>query len=176
MKILVEGIPAAGRDVELALRDGWAAEAAEVALDRAPTRLSGVISLKRASTKGVVLVGVRAEAVRAGSCDRCGEPCELVVRSEANLLYAPEEAGSAAYDGGEIELEVDDLDLGWYTGGELSLEDVLREALTLALPTRVTCTDTVGCDMRTDALLAATRPSESPFAVLGRLKSRPDPE
>ena len=178
MKILVEGIPSAGVEVTFGLGDkkSWAIDAATTALDRAPTRLAGKIELNKASDKGVVMVTIRAQAAGDATCDRCAEPCELVVEADGRLLYGPEERGSEAYDGGELELEADELELGWYSRGELSLEDVLREALALALPARVTCTDTVECDKRTDALLAAPRAADGPFAVLARLKPAPDAE
>ncbi len=166
MKILVEGIPAAGREIAFGLGDAWAMDAATVALDAAPERLTGKFELRRASTKGVVVVDVKAEAGAGSTCDRCGEPVDRAAVVDVRLLYAPEEKGSAAYDGGELELEAEDLDLGWYREGELDLGDVLREALTLALPTRTTCADVPGCDKRTDALLGATRASSDPFAAL----------
>jgi uncharacterized metal-binding protein YceD (DUF177 family) len=180
VKILVEGIPSAGLEVSLGLADkrpDWVTQAATAALDTAPTRLSGRIELEKASEKGVVVVKIDAEAARPAVCDRCAEPFELVVNVDSRLLYGPEERGTEAYDGtGELELGADDLELGWYRAGELDLEDVLREALALALPTRITCTDTEGCDRRTDALLAATRTADGPFAVLARLKRAPDAE
>jgi uncharacterized metal-binding protein YceD (DUF177 family) len=172
MKILVDGIPAGGRQVTLGPKDDWAVEAATEALDGRPVRLTGRVEVTRASQKGVVLVDVDVDAVTAAPCDRCGEPCERGSHPVVRLLYAPEEKGSAAYDGGEIELEADDLEVGWYRQGELDLGDVLREALALELPARTVCADSAGCDSRTDALLSATRPAVGPFAGLGGWKPR----
>lgn len=172
MKILVEGIPSAGREIELGLGRAWAVEAASIALDGPPTVLEGLIELRRATSKGVVLVDVKATASTAAICDRCGEACLRITQVDAHLLYAPEEKGSEAYDGGEVELEAEDLDLGWYAEGEIALDDVLREALTLALPSRTTCADTTECDKRTDALLAAARGPSAPFAGLRGWKPR----
>lgn len=172
MRIAVEGIPAAGRDVAFGLRDSWATEAATTSLDRSPDRLEGTISLRRASARNVIQVDVKADAGGAATCDRCGEPCELAVAVDTRLLFAPEEAGTAAYDGNlELELQAEDLDLGWYTDGEIDLADVLREALALALPTRVVCADVAGCDKRTDTLLSAAR-APGPFTVLEGLLGR----
>lgn len=200
MKILVDGIPAAGREVTFGLGDAWAVAAAELALDRAPARLAGTVHLKRASAKGqVVVVDVSAQAGAPTECDRCGEPCELAVSVDARLLFAPEEVGGAAYDGldarsdlesggrsgdraaraadlaesgshPEIELAEDDLDVGWYRGGELDLQEVIGEALALETPPRVVCADVAECDKRTDALLAAARVADGPFAALRALK------
>src|SRR5262245_31398747 len=98
MRILVDGIPATGREV---LLDGarWATAAAAGSLERPPTTLTGVIHLKRAANRGAVVVDVRAHATADAVCDRCGEPCTLDVQVDTRLLYAPEEVGGAAYDG-----------------------------------------------------------------------------
>ena len=109
-------------------------------------------------------VGVRALASADATCDRCGEPTRLVADVDTALLYAPTESEGLAFEG-EIELDADELDVGWYTEGLIDLGEVLQEALTLALPARVVCADTEACDKRTDALLTPAR-AESPFSVL----------
>lgn len=172
MKLLVEGIPSGGRQIEAGLRDDWAASAAAEALDGAPTGLVARLDVRRAGQKGVVHVDLDAEATTEATCDRCGEPAPRRSHAVLQLLYAPEEKGSAAYDGGEIELEAEDLDLGWYRDGEIDLGDVLREALALELPPRTVCADSAACDRRTDALLSATRPAGGPFAGLEGWKPR----
>ncbi|MEQ1503136.1 MAG: DUF177 domain-containing protein [Myxococcota bacterium] len=191
MKIAIESLPVAGREIRFGRADGWAAEAAAQALDRPAERLEGRIDLKRASQSGVVVVDVSVTAAAPTTCDRCGEPCELAVSVDTRLLFAPgtPEAGpeSEAFDGislgtdsqessAELELRSDDLDLGWYKDGELVLGDVLSEALALAVPPKVVCADSAECDRRTDALLATAKVADGPFAVLGALKRRPDTE
>lgn len=193
VKIIVEGIPAPGREVPFGLSDAWAVEAATTSLDRPPSRLVGSFLLNRANatnpggTRGVVIVDVKADTGAPATCDRCGEECELAVNTEIRLLYAPEETEGAAFDGislndlhpssespsskrTDVELDVEDLDLGWYSKGELPLGDVLCEALALATPTRVVCADRAECDKRTDILLATAKVADGPFAVLGSLK------
>jgi uncharacterized metal-binding protein YceD (DUF177 family) len=204
MKVLVDGIPAAGREVRFGPNDAWAVEAATRSLDRAPARLDGTIKLKRAASRGdqlghVVIVDVAAEAGAETTCDRCGEPCELAVKVDGRLLFAPEESGGAAYDGldaradlfgsaegaakapeavtsgrTEVELGADDLDVGWYSDGAIDLEAVLGEALALETPPRVVCADVGECDKRTDALLATARVVDGPFAALRALKRGSD--
>ena len=164
MRIAVDGIPAAGREINLALRQGWAADAATNALDRRPDALDGVITLQRATERGAVRVGVRATTSADATCDRCGDPTRLIAAVDTVLLYAPGESQGKAFEG-EIELDADELDVGWYSEGHIDLGEVLQEALALALPTRVVCADTAACDKRTDALLAPAR-AESPFSVL----------
>lgn len=177
MRIPVEGIPAVGRRIDFGLRDEWAFIATEGSLERPPVSLSGALALSIASKRnGVIRVEASIQASTRVVCDRCGEECELVVTESSVLLYAPEESGGGAYDGGEIELSVDDLDLGWYQQGEIDLANVVREAVALALPVRIVCTDTPECDRRTDALLAehAAKPGHPAFEALQALKTRVD--
>jgi uncharacterized metal-binding protein YceD (DUF177 family) len=170
MKIVVEGIPSTGREVPVGLREEWARVAAAEAIDGPPSTLAGRIIVTKASAKGVVHVDLDVNARTTTVCDRCGEATERGAHPKVRLLYAPEEKGTEAYDGGELELEADDLDLGWYADGHLDLSDVLREALALALPTRTLCADSAECDRRTDLLLSTTRSTGGPFAALGGWK------
>lgn len=197
MKIVVEQIPAAGRQVTFDKTVEWAVEAAKLSLDRPPSALSGSFELKRAQN-GVVIVDLRATSSAQATCDRCGEECSLDLAIETRLLYAPEEKGGADYDGltlsetsagkkqkkerkkdsvGDdeegIELDEQDLDVGWYRRGEIDLGDVLSEALALAAPPRIVCADIAECDRRTSALLStATATDSGPFAALAALKRK----
>ncbi|MEZ4239450.1 MAG: YceD family protein [Myxococcota bacterium] len=190
----VDGLPATGRVLAFGLGEPWAQAAAATALDRPPEHLKGEIRIKRANQHGgpradVVIVDIEAATGAPATCDRCGEACELRIDLDTRLLYAPEgeegEPDSAAFDGvalddpsgrgegrllpdaEEIDLaSSDELDLGWYQDGELILEDVLCEALSLAAPSRVVCADRAACDERTNELLAAGSTAASPFAAL----------
>jgi uncharacterized metal-binding protein YceD (DUF177 family) len=173
VRIAVEGIPAAGREIPVTLRESWAVDAATNALDLRPDRLEGVITLQRATGKGVVRVGVRATASAESTCDRCGEATTLTADVDTVLLYAPSESEGRAFEG-EIELDADDLDVGWYSDSQIALGEILQEALALALPPRVVCADVAACDKRTDALLTPPSPT-SPFAgLLGLFPGRGD--
>ncbi len=66
----------------------------------------------------------------------------------------------------ESFLSDEDLEIGWYEGGELDLGDILREALALELPLRVVCVDEAACDARTDALLGAPPEPDGAFHAL----------
>jgi uncharacterized metal-binding protein YceD (DUF177 family) len=151
------------------MHDGWAVEAASLALDGSPDVLEGRATVRKASKRGVVHVELDVRVTVTRPCDRCGDDTTLEVHTDSQLLYAPEDGGDASLEG-EIELDAEDLDLGWYPGGAIRMADVLREALALELPTRVVCADTAECDRRTDALLAASKADESTghpgFAVL----------
>lgn len=170
MRIAVDEIPASGRVVAFAQHDSWAVGAAAASLDRDVESLVGELTLQRASQKGVVRVDVRCNVAVEAVCDRCANACRLELEVECALLYAPEESDGDAFDGGEIELESDDLDVGWYSDRRIEAGDVLREAIALALPGRVVCADVAECDKRTAELLSSTQEGAakaSPFASIG---------
>jgi uncharacterized metal-binding protein YceD (DUF177 family) len=152
VRIEVEDLPIRGRDVNVSLAEPWAIEATQVALDAVPTELSGHLHVSR-HKGGEVQVVLQAHAAGPRSCDRCGAEVSLVVDAAETLAYLPD--GARVPEQGEVALEDEDLDLGWYSGGVLDLRDVLTEALTLHLPTRVACADTAACDA---AVAAAIRP------------------
>jgi uncharacterized protein len=70
------------------------------------------------------------------SCARCLEPITQDVKREFDLLYRPQ--GS---DAGRDEMSVTDAEaeIGYYEGKGISLEDVVREQILLAVPVKVTC-------------------------------------
>ncbi|MEO0600008.1 MAG: DUF177 domain-containing protein [Myxococcota bacterium] len=156
MRIPVEGIPDAGRRIDFTLHTEWAAEAATESLDGRPESLSGHLLLSFASKRqGLVRIDTTFQVHTSADCDRCTEDTALDLDETMTLLFAPAESGGEAFDGGELDLVPDDLDIGWYSDGHIVAPDVLREALALALPARIVCTDPVQCDKRTESLLAA---------------------
>ena len=167
MRIVVAGIPQPGLQVVLDLKKPWVREAAEAALDAPADSLSGELDVQVKSRR--VSVRGHVDASAAALCDRCGEQTDRAVHADVVLSYLPENDDFAA----ELELQADDLDVGWYRDGEIDLGDVLREALALALPPRTTCSDSAGCDARTQALLerdGAAETGHPAFAVLRGLQ------
>jgi len=69
-------------------------------------------------------------------CARCLEPVVLDVSPSFDLLYRP-----LGVDSGHEELSVTDAEaeIGYYQGGGLLLEDVLREQVLLAIPLKLLC-------------------------------------
>lgn len=167
MRIVVAGIPRPGLEVIVDPAKDWVRDAATVALDAEPSSVGGQLDIQARGKKVEVRGDVNASA--PATCDRCGTDFERSVQTELALAYLPE--GRGAFEA-ELELGADDLDVGWYRDGELDLGDVLREALALALPSRTICSDTAGCDARTEALLEsdAEEPVHPAFAALADLK------
>lgn len=71
----------------------------------------------------------------SASCDRCLETVALPVENHFDLVYFP----TAENDGGEDEVAESAIDVGFYEGNGLALNDVLREVVLLALPMQIVC-------------------------------------
>jgi uncharacterized protein len=78
------------------------------------------------------------EAVGSLTCGRCLEPVPWQVAEEFTAEYRT--AASHPADD-EIELEANDLEVGFLTESVLDLADVAAEQVLLALPIRIVCDD-----------------------------------
>lgn len=171
MRIRVENIPAPGQRVNAGLDAVWARDAARDALDALPTELSASFAAG-APKDGRVTVRLDARAAVPAVCDRCGEDVTLRVESSSTLDYLPVPPPvDPESDEAEVELEEDELDVGWYTDGHLSLADILTEALALELPSRILCEDEASCDARTEALLASAKSGPEGHPAFAALKN-----
>ena len=70
------------------------------------------------------------------NCDRCLQPVEIPVSSDFDLFYRPMQSLP-----GEEEMEVPtaELEVGFYSGDGIELEDVATEQVILSLPMKVVC-------------------------------------
>jgi uncharacterized protein len=71
-------------------------------------------------------------------CDRCAEPAASSIENHFDLIYMP---ATEAKTGGEDEIDEAAIEVGYYEGNGLELNDVLREVLLLALPMQLVCSD-----------------------------------
>lgn len=71
-------------------------------------------------------------------CDRCAEPAASSLENHFDLIYMPSADVQA---GGEDEIDEAGVEVGYYDGNGLELNDVLREVVLLALPMRLVCSD-----------------------------------
>jgi uncharacterized protein len=71
-------------------------------------------------------------------CDRCLAPIALVVDTPIDLVYEPL---PETVPGQELELHAGDIDLGFYEGEGMELNDVLREQVLLDFPSRALCAE-----------------------------------
>lgn len=71
-------------------------------------------------------------------CDRCLESATFPIDTEFDLVYMPtEEAATAS----ESEIGQAGIEVGYYDGAGLALNDVVREVVLLALPMQLVCAE-----------------------------------
>jgi uncharacterized protein len=71
-------------------------------------------------------------------CDRCLENATVAIDNAFDLVYLP---ATEAQAGGEDEVAEAALEVGFYEGEGIELNDVFREVVLLALPMQVFCHD-----------------------------------
>jgi len=87
---------------------------------------------------GEVRIHGNLSVTLAGACDRCLEQTTYPVQRAFDLVYLPQ---AQASQGGEDEIDEAGIEVGFYSGAGLELNDVLREVVLLALPMQMTCSD-----------------------------------
>lgn len=70
------------------------------------------------------------------ACDRCTDQVEIPVSQDFDVVYRPV---SEIANGEEVEIPAGELEVGFYDGGGVELDDVIREQVLLALPMKVVC-------------------------------------
>ena len=98
---------------------------------------AGTAQLLSASLGEVRVQGKLSVKVDA-PCDRCLEPAAAEIVNDFDLVYMPAEELKT---GGEDEVDADALEVGFYEGNGLELNDVLREVVLLALPMPLVCSE-----------------------------------
>lgn len=78
----------------------------------------------------------RVETCVCSSCDRCTEPLEIPVSQDFDVVYRPVSEIAKCE---EIEIPAGELEVGFYEGGGVELDDVIREQVLLALPMKIVC-------------------------------------
>jgi uncharacterized protein len=76
--------------------------------------------------------------VETAPCDRCLVNARHPLDAGFDLFYQP--AATIARDE-EIEIDEGEAEIGFYEGGGLELEDILREQILLALPMQRVCSE-----------------------------------
>jgi uncharacterized protein len=91
-----------------------------------------------ANTDGEVRIQGRYTVEMASQCDRCLGGARFALDTGFDLFYRP-----ASFIAREEEVEIDEgeAEIGFYEGGGMELEDILREQVLLALPMQRVCSD-----------------------------------
>lgn len=91
-----------------------------------------------AHTEGEVRIQGRITVEMTAECDRCLGRARFPLDAQFDLFYRP--MSCVARDE-EIEIDEGEAEIGFYEGGGLELEDILREQVLLALPMQRVCSE-----------------------------------
>jgi len=84
---------------------------------------------------GEIRIEGKLSVTMAGTCDRCLEAATFPIENGFDLIYMPAEEST----GGEKEVGEAALEIGFYEGNGLVLNDIFREVILLALPMQLVC-------------------------------------
>lgn len=109
-------------------------------------------------------------------CARCVEPVNYDLAGDFDLLFRPVGAdGEAA----EHSITTSETEIGYYQGGSLELEDVLREQVLLSLPAKTLCRQDCkglcprcGINLNTETCTCGQTRSDPRWTALSDLRSR----
>jgi uncharacterized protein len=102
-----------------------------------PLAVKGVAEML-ANSEGEVRVQGRYTVEMASQCDRCLGRARFRLDSPFDLFYRP---ASLIAREEEVEIDEGEAEIGFYEGGGMELEDILREQVLLALPMQRICSD-----------------------------------
>ena len=91
-----------------------------------------------AHTDGEVRIQGRLAVEMTAQCDRCLGRAQFPLDAAFDLFYRP--MSFIARDE-EVEIDEGEAEIGFYEGGGMELEDILREQVLLALPMQRVCSD-----------------------------------
>jgi uncharacterized protein len=137
-------------------------------------RVAGHISRKRQRVHVTGTVAAELEVY----CDRCLTPVAIPVEAAFDLSYDPPDADDAS----EItELQAEDLVTSIYVGHSIDLDELTREQLLLALPTRSLCLETCkglcptcGLNLNQQSCVCEQKEIDPRWAGLAALKESSD--
>jgi uncharacterized protein len=122
------------------------------------------------NTLGEIRVQGHVKVTLVTTCHRCLESADLPLDSEVDFFYRPVIKKGAH---GEVHLEEGEIDISFYEGDGVGLEDVLREFVLLSLPMRALCQPeckglcvTCGANLNRVECSCKPRPKDSPWAAL----------
>jgi uncharacterized protein len=123
---------------------------------------------------------IRLRAGYAGNfempCARCLDPVAHRLEEHFDLLFRPAGADASSSD---HAISTSDTEIGYYEGGGLAVEDVLREQVLLSLPPRTLCQQDCkglcprcGRNLNTEVCACDTKQVDARWTALADLRSR----
>ena len=104
---------------------------------RSPLHAAGLAEVL-AHSDGEVRIQGKYTVEMAAQCDRCLRDARFPLDGSFDLFYRPV---SFIAKEEEVEIGEDEAEIGFYEGGGLELEDILREQVLLALPMQRVCNE-----------------------------------
>jgi len=173
MRIEVENLTAAGEPFSHTYGPG------EVDLGEEAAQVAGETSVTgRASKKGeeVRLRGSIRTTIEVG-CDRCLAPQNSPLEVEFDTSFIPQSAADAEAE--NVELLPEHLVLAAYEGDAIDLDELVREQVLLAIPTRHLCREeckglcpTCGADLNAAQCACEQREVDPRWAALADWKNK----
>jgi uncharacterized protein len=124
--------------------------------------------------QSVVVQGTLRTVLRL-QCARCLKEFSSPISSTLDLTLLPTEGDSAEEE--EVELKQDDMESGFFEGGEIHLSELACEQVFLDLPAQPLCEEgckglcpVCGRDLNRDTCQCQREEPESAFAALKKLK------
>ncbi len=173
MRIEVEHLSDAGEDFAHAYAPGELQLDGDQAALRGAARVAG-----RASRHGEeIRVRGKIEADVEVGCDRCLAPVAMPLEVEFETAFIPQE--KAAGEPEHVELLAEDMGLAAFDGDAIDLDDLVREQLLLALPSRNLCREdcqglcpTCGADLNAGHCGCARDETDPRWAALAGWKNK----
>ncbi len=126
---------------------------------------------------GELLAEGSFEAEGEALCDRCSEPVAVRFGKAFYTVLTPR--GLAPAGSGPIELHEEDLDVGYYDGKGVEVNDLFWEQVALEIPAKVVCSESCrgicplcGADRNREGCSCRTSDAPGPFDVLKNLKGK----
>ena len=171
MRIEVENLTAAAqpfahtyRPEEVELEEEGARLVADAAVEGSATRKGEQVRLRGEIKTEVELL-----------CDRCAAPQRTPLAVEFDTSFIPQEVEAVKAE--NVELQAEDLILSAYEGDAVDLDDLVREQILLALPSRYLCREdcqglcqNCGADLNAGACSCGQTEADPRWAALAALK------
>ena len=134
-----------------------------------PATVSGKVRL----AGNEVFVNGHVETRAKVECDRCLQPVEIPVNADFALEYIP---GSEYESTDVVELTEDQLSVAVFDGEAIDVDEIVKEQIVLAVPTRVLCRENCkgicpecGTDRNTGDCSCTTNDIDPRWAALKKL-------
>ena len=89
--------------------------------------------------KGDLFAQGSFEAEGEAACDRCSDPVKVKFGKSFHTVLAP--IGDESKVSGPVELHAEDLELGYYDGKGVEVNDIFWEQVALDIPVKIVCSE-----------------------------------